>query len=129
MAKKRNTRKQTTQRTKRPALPADNPQHQGTPSSPADEQPRPDPLGLDPGAAQSGDPANADARRRPKAPDNETRTCPYHKELLKSNNSTPFFTRYYCPNEGCTYSEKVPRPDVKQQRARAEAAEQDYSAR
>lgn len=52
--------------------------------------------------------------------------CPNCKILCKANNSTPFFTRYYCPN-GCGFSLKVPRPDI---RRRIQASEQDdFSAR
>ena len=55
--------------------------------------------------------------------------CPYHKCACESKRSEPFFTRYYCPTERCTYSQKVPRPDVRARLSRARAQESDHSAR
>lgn len=56
--------------------------------------------------------------------------CPYHPELqLKANRTEAYFTRYYCPDGACGYSQKVPRPDLQQRLERAKAAENDFSAR
>lgn len=55
--------------------------------------------------------------------------CPYHPGVeCKSKRSEPFFTRYYCPEPGCTYSAKIARPQLDQILARREAQE-DFSAR
>lgn len=78
-----------------------------------------------PAAPEAPPPASA-GRQQP----SDERRCPYHKNVkLTANRSEPFFTRYYCPVDGCTYSEKVPRPDIKQRAQQAQDAEQDYSAR
>lgn len=55
--------------------------------------------------------------------------CPYHHVPCESNRSDPFFTRYYCPTQGCSYSQKVPRPKIEERIRRAEAEEQDFSTR
>lgn len=54
--------------------------------------------------------------------------CPYHKCECKCNRSDPLFTRYYCPEKGCTYSAKVARPQMDQILARREQ-EEGFSAR
>jgi hypothetical protein len=55
--------------------------------------------------------------------------CPYHRVACQANRSDPCFTRYYCPAKDCTYSQKVPRPQLTQILRRREAQEEDYSAR
>ncbi len=53
--------------------------------------------------------------------------CPYHKKTrCKANRSDVFFTRYYCPEEGCTFSVKQPRPEMP---SRLHAQQDDHSAR
>lgn len=55
--------------------------------------------------------------------------CPYHKDVrCKSRNSGAFFTRYYCPVDGCTFSVKLPRPEIGQ-RTREADEEEGFSAR
>lgn len=49
--------------------------------------------------------------------------------VCQSQRSDAFFTRYYCPTEGCPYTEKVARPQIQQRIRQQEASEQDYSAR
>lgn len=49
---------------------------------------------------------NTPGQRQDEAPPE----CPYHHVACKANRSEPFFTRYYCPIDGCTYSSKQPRP-------------------
>ena len=54
--------------------------------------------------------------------------CPYHPGTrCKSKNSTPYFTRYYCPIAGCTFMVKQPRPGLR--RRIEKEAEEDFSAR
>ena len=65
----------------------------------------------------------------PKQPENTTRACPYHKLLLRANKTEALFTRYYCPEEGCTYSEKVPRKSIRQQSEQAQNDQENFSAR
>lgn len=55
---------------------------------------------------------HASAERRPE--------CPYHKCACESRRSEPFFTRYYCPQPGCGYSEKVARPTIRRERDAAD---------
>lgn len=54
--------------------------------------------------------------------------CPYHKVPCESNRSEPFFTRYYCPEPGCSYSQKVPRQRLAEL-ARRRDEEEGFSAR
>lgn len=54
--------------------------------------------------------------------------CPIHKVACVSRNSSPYYTRYYCPDPGCSYSEKVMRPGL-QRVLQRERDEEDYSAR
>lgn len=112
-------------------------EHQNERHDPAEQA---KPLGLAPGAGApapdiaAADTAAGDASdqaaepKRARQPASLVVTCPYHKCKCKSNRSDPFFTRYYCPEKGCTYSQKVPRPQMIE---RVEAAEdQDrFSAR
>jgi hypothetical protein len=83
----------------------------------------------------------------PASPDSEPRLrqgnapiCPYCSKknekgeiiepvMCKSVRSDAFFTRYYCPTEGCPFSEKVARPQIRQRVRQQEASEQDFSAR
>lgn len=85
------------------------------------------PLGLGPAAAEA---KPEDAKPAEKADGPVLRQnapapiCPYHKVPCASNRSDPFFTRYYCPEADCSYSQKVPRP-----RARPVQDGEDFSAR
>lgn len=53
--------------------------------------------------------------------------CPYHQCETRANHSDPLFTRYYCPEPGCGYSQKVPRPQIDEILRRRE--QEDFSAR
>lgn len=67
------------------------------------------------------------APESPRARQSAAPECPYHPgTVTKSRNSSPFFTRYYCPIKGCPFSVKVPRPNM---RTRLHAEDEDYSAR
>lgn len=56
--------------------------------------------------------------------------CPYHDVQLKAGKSENVFTRYYCPEAGCKYSQKVARPDAQRIYSRdAGQRAQDQSAR
>ncbi len=57
--------------------------------------------------------------------------CPYCKVKCKSRRSEPFYTRYYCTDEGCSYSVKIPRPILVEsaKRRRVPQDEDDYGAR
>ncbi|HUX14959.1 MAG TPA: hypothetical protein VMW52_00715 [Phycisphaerae bacterium] len=81
------------------------------------DEPEPQP---DPGAQEAQAP---DARgRQSAAPE-----CPYHKGTRTvSRNSNSYFTRYYCPVEGCPFMIKQPRP---QMRTRLSREDEDFSAR
>ena len=58
--------------------------------------------------------------------------CPYcstadKKVRCVSKRSDSYFTRYYCPNEHCPFSIKIPRPSL---RRRAQRPDQDdFAAR
>ena len=66
---------------------------------------------------------------RPVAARTAAPNCPYHKDTTcESGHSDPYFTRYYCPVPGCTFSVKQSRPRIAQ-RVEAEAAQEDFSAR
>lgn len=101
------------------------------------------PLGMDDGTPPPAPPANDpqpakqqkkkrdSPRRKSELPRNgAVNLCPYHGEVLKAGSTVGLFTYYYCPDETCGYSLKVPRPNsaeiVRRQR---EADEQDLSAR
>jgi len=87
-------------------------------------------------AAESTETAEAPAPREKAAPPKKdpgrgrqsaAPMCPYHpKRRCKAKGSTPFFTRYYCPEPGCTFSVKQPRPEM---RTRLHEDEEDFSAR
>jgi len=52
--------------------------------------------------------------------------CPYHPGTrCKSGGSAPYFTRYYCPVDGCPFSIKVPKPVLAKPREEGE----EFSAR
>ena len=54
-------------------------------------------------------------------------TCPYHKGTpCVARNSNSYFTRYYCPKEGCPFMIKQPRPNM---RTRLSRQDEDFSAR
>lgn len=54
--------------------------------------------------------------------------CTTHKDVrCESKHSDPFFTRYYCPVEGCRFSLKISRPNPKQKPP--PEPEEDFSAR
>ena len=81
------------------------------------------------------EPANQDEKRlRQNAPQP---LCPYCSKpgspvACKSNRSELYFTRYYCPTDGCTYSMKVPKPkrNMQEDIRRSQRNEDDgYSAR
>jgi hypothetical protein len=84
-------------------------------------------------------PAALDAatRGQPQSPAGDERlrqnlpppVCPYHQVACKANHSDPCFTRYYCPEAGCSYSQKVPRPRLAQLVRRRDARDEDFSAR
>lgn len=62
---------------------------------------------------------------QPRARQSSAPFCPYHKKTrCVSRRSDQFFTRYYCPEEGCSFSIKIPRP-----RIRPAEEEQDFAAR
>lgn len=49
--------------------------------------------------------------------------CAIHKKTrCESKGSTPFFTRYYCPEPGCRFSIKMARPTIVQEIAAADDA-------
>ncbi len=54
--------------------------------------------------------------------------CPYCKQPTKEIAKSAFFVTFVCP-QGCPYSEKRPRQDIRKRIVRAEAAQADYSAR
>jgi hypothetical protein len=75
-------------------------------------------------------PKEARPKRQQAAARSDKPECPYCKCACESNRSEPYFTRYYCPNKGCNYSVKVPRPNMQQRLAADRAAEQGgFSAR
>jgi hypothetical protein len=71
------------------------------------------PLGLQAGAPDSAETThgrqNAAGSERPRP------ECPYCKIPCGAGSTHGYFTYYYCSNEGCTYSIKVPRPQMKKQ--------------
>jgi len=65
----------------------------------------------------------------PRARQTNQPTCPYHPNTqCKSRHSDAFFTRYYCPEPGCTFSVKVARPDI-QKRVQQSEEDEGFSAR
>ncbi len=68
--------------------------------------------------------ANEEPKQQPLAPQSDKPVCPYCKVSCRSNRSEPYFTRYYCPERGCTYSVKVPRPRMQERLASDRQAEQ-----
>lgn len=56
-------------------------------------------------------------------------TCPYCKVRCRANGSSPFFTRYYCFEVGCNYSEKVARPKLQESMTRKPQEEEIGAAR
>lgn len=66
-------------------------------------------------------------KTKPRGRQSAAPECPYHKKRTKAGNSTGFFTRYYCPVEGCPFSIKISRPRPKNRPA--EAKPSDFSAR
>lgn len=65
----------------------------------------------------------------PRARQSAAPMCPYHqKTRCVSKRSDPYFTRYYCPEEGCTFLAKIPRPNLPT-RLHAEEQQGDHSAR
>lgn len=84
------------------------PQKKHTPNEPTPSEPVKEPKADLPRGRQSNQP-----------------TCPYHGQRCKAGSSSPWFTRYYCPVEGCSYSEKVQRPALSAQLGE----EEDFSAR
>jgi len=82
------------------------------------------PLADDPAADVVEQPATKPAP--PRARQSSAPFCPYHKKTrCKAGHSDAYFTRYYCPEEGCTYSQKVARPNMPSRLHRAE----DFGAR
>ncbi len=71
---------------------------------------------------------NGNGNGRGRQPIGRQPICPYHHCECKSRRSEPYFTRYYCPRTGCSYSEKIPRPTIEKERERA-AAQDEFSAR
>ena len=58
--------------------------------------------------------------------------CPYCGERCAANGGDAYFTRYYCPTKGCTFSHKLPKSGLarrlKRDRAREES-DKGFSAR
>ena len=83
-------------------------------------------------AASAETPKGSKPTAKPKAKPKRLRQskqpfCPYHRKVrCKAGRSDQFFTRYYCPEEGCTFSQKVPRPRRPED---VEAEQEDFSAR
>ena len=83
-------------------------------------------------ASESSEPGSSEPERlrQGNAP-----PCPYcSKEgkppvMCVSQRSDPYFTRYYCPTEGCNFAVKVPRPQLRDRLRRAQEDEKDFSAR
>ena len=76
---------------------------------------------------EGGDPTVTNGEARAEAP-----ICPYCAVPCKANRTEPLFTRYYCPTAGCTYSQKVVRPEWQKRLSRQrqkEEAKTDFSAR
>ncbi len=59
---------------------------------------------------------NVADERRGRQPAGQAPMCPYCNVVCESKRSEPFFTRYYCPKEGCSFSQKVPRPTIRKER-------------
>jgi hypothetical protein len=88
------------------------------------------------GPAQDRPPVGEAATDEPPAPNlrryGNVVICPYCNLQCKSNRTEPLFTRYYCPGEGCGYSQKVMKPEAlarlnrRQQQA---AREEGFGAR
>ncbi len=74
------------------------------------------PMGIDiaPPPASSEPPSTEPAAEAPLLPQADKPECPYCKGPCTANRSEPYFTRYYCPTRGCTYSVKVPRPRIQE---------------
>lgn len=54
--------------------------------------------------------------------------CPYHADTrCRASHSEPIFTRYKCPVPGCSFSMKVPRPEMR--RIMDTPPDEDFSAR
>jgi hypothetical protein len=99
----------------------------------SDVEGRPPALGIDmpaeasQAAATSDAPASSPAEPVQKGRQSAAPFCPYHPDTrCESRGSTPHFTRYYCPVEGCTFSIKQQRPDI---RRRIAEQDEDFSAR
>lgn len=89
----------------------------------ADTQP-PQPSTLNP-EPEGAEPQGPMPNVQPRARQSSAPFCPYHKKTrCVSRRSDQFFTRYYCPEEGCSFSIKIPRP-----RIRPAEEEQDFAAR
>lgn len=106
-----------------------------TPKPPAKKSPdrplglRPAPAGEPKAAAKPADakpaePAEGQVLRQNAPPP----VCPYCNVACESNRSDPFFTRYYCPTAGCSFSTKVPRPRV-EERLRRDRDNEGFGAR
>jgi hypothetical protein len=54
--------------------------------------------------------------------------CPYHGVRCESKRSEPYFTRYYCPEDGCSYSQKLPKPGMAE-RLQRDRDQEGHSAR
>lgn len=88
-------------------------------------------VGFDPNDPASGVVAGDESTEEPKRlrQNLPPKKCPYHKDkVLVSGRSDPYFTRYYCQVDGCSYSEKVPRPKLSEHLKRAQDNE-GYGAR
>lgn len=72
----------------------------------------------------SASPATGEVGRQ----DQPAPICPYHGVQCTAKRSEGFFTRYYCPEEDCSFSAKVPRPQIKR-RVQQDREQDNYSAR
>lgn len=63
----------------------------------------------------------------PKSPDRPI--CQYHQVPMEAGRSEAFFTRYYCPVEGCNNMRKQPRPEAAAQMREKQFGDEDFSAR
>ena len=97
-----------------------------------------------PKKAQSGKPKADSPEPKPAVPDvpnppppargrqSAAPVCPYCSTKDKpvrcvSKGSSSFFTRYYCPTEGCSFSIKVARPSLRRRQQRPD--QEDFAAR
>lgn len=91
------------------------------------------PIGVDsptpPGAAPPPSAEPTKDAERGRQSDDRRPLCPYHHKPCTAQRSDAFFTRYYCTEEGCTFSTKVARPQILQRVRQAEERDRERPPR